>query len=159
MSESNKMYDIFISYQWGIQEQVAKFHKKLELSTKYKIWRDENALRQSTEGLYDQLAQNINRSKVFLCFLTKKYIASPNCKRELEFAARISKAIIYLMIEKIDVKTELVNAAGFIMGSANYTHCYDNPESWWEDNFEEITNSLQTEIDVYIFILLIYFEV
>ena len=37
---------------------------------------------------------------------------------------------------------------GFLISSIIYTHCFRNPNSWWEANFEEIKSSLQTELDV-----------
>ena len=147
MNQSNESYDVFISYNWNIKDQVEKFHQKLESSTPLRGWRDID-LRPT--GLYGQLANQIMNSKMFLCLINKKYVESLNCRRELEFAFRISKPIIYLMIEKLDFKKpdELGNSVGFIMGDSDYTHCYKSPNSWWDDKFEEIKSSIETEKEV-----------
>ena len=140
-------FDVFISYNWGIKESVAKFHEKLN-SIGLKVWRDKD-LRQSKESLFGQLGKKIKHSRVFLCFLTKDYVSSENCCKEINYAAKLNKTIIYLMIEKMN-SDDIGEEIGFIMGNAIYTQCYKNPTSWWSDNFNEIKDSIEAELRVII---------
>lgn len=134
-------YDAFISYQWGIKDDVEKFHNNLT-SQNIKAWRDvtENGMKTDNESIFKQIANGIDKSKVFLCFLTKGYCKSDNCKSEINYAHKTKKRIIYLMIEKEDhIDNEMI----FIMGNKLYTHCYKNPNNWWEANFEEIRKAIK----------------
>ena len=140
--------DIFMSYQWEIKDKVELFHERLS-STGMNVWRD-NKLRQKPEGLYEQLAENINNSKIILCFLTNAYIKSKNCYKELSYATRIGKHIIYLMIEKMN--TNQLGRVGFIMEDTLYTQCYNKPDSWWIDYFDDIKTSLEDGLKVGLFV-------
>jgi hypothetical protein len=138
-------YDAFISYNWGIKEGVAKLHDKLE-EVGLRVWRDKNLI-QGTASLFEQLGKKIKQSKIFLCFLTKAYLASDNCRKEFNYASKLKKKIIYLMIERM-TSDEIGAEVGFIMGNSIYTQCYHNPMSWWKDNFEEIKNAIVFELNV-----------
>ena len=89
----NEECDIFISYNWGIKEAVEKFHEKLEANG-FRVWRDK-FLKQGHQSLFEQLGKKIKESTVFLCFLTKDYVKSDNCRKELNYAAKLKKTIIY----------------------------------------------------------------
>jgi hypothetical protein len=138
-------YDAFISYNWGIKEGVAKLHDKLE-EVGLRVWRDKNLVQGST-SLFEQLGKKIKQSKLFLCFLTKDYLASDNCRKEFNYAVKLKKTIIYLMIERM-TSDDLGEEIGFIMGNSIYTQCYKNPTSWWKENFEEIKYAIVFELDV-----------
>ena len=139
----NDSFDVFISYSWGIKEDVEKFHEKLEANN-FRVWRDK-FLKQGHESLFGQLGKKIKESTVFLCFLTKDYVKSDNCRKELNYAVKLKKTIIYLMIEKMS-SDDIGEEIGFIMGNSIYTQCYKNPTSWWLENFQEIKNSIAIEI-------------
>jgi hypothetical protein len=141
--EKNDKCDIFISYNWGIKEAVEKFHEKLETNG-FRVWRDK-FLKQGHDSLFEQLGKKIKESTVFLCFLTKGYVKSDNCRKELNYATKLNKTIIYLMIEQMS-SDDIGEEIGFIMGNAIYTQCYNNPTSWWSENFEEIKNSIELSI-------------
>ena len=139
-------YDVFISYNWGIKESVEKFHNSLE-EAGFKVWRDKNLL-QGKASLFAQLGKKIKQSSVFLCFLTRAYVKSDNCLKEFNYAAKLKKSIMYLMIENLPQHDEIPEEVGFVMGNALYTQCYNNPDSWWKDNFNEIKDSLKEELVV-----------
>jgi hypothetical protein len=138
-------YDAFISYNWGIKEGVAKLHDRLE-EAGLRVWRDKNLI-QGTASLFEQLGKKIKQSKIFLCFLTKAYLASDNCRKEFNYASKLKKKIIYLMIERM-TSDEIGAEVGFIMGNSIYTQCYQNPTSWWKENFDEIKNAIVFELNV-----------
>ena len=138
-------YDAFISYNWGIKDGVAKLHDKLE-EAGLRVWRDKNLI-QGSSSLFEQLGKKIKQSKIFLCFLTKDYLASDNCRKEIMYASKLKKNIIYLMIERM-TSDEIGEEVGFIMGNSIYTQCYKNPKSWWKENFEEIKEAMIAELSV-----------
>ena len=146
---------MFISYNWGIKESVEKFHNSLE-EAGFKVWRDKNLL-QGKASLFAQLGKKIKQSSVFLCFLTRAYVKSDNCLKEFNYAAKLKKSIMYLMIENLPQHDEIPEEMEFIMGNALYTQCYNNPDSWWKDNFNEIKDSLKEELVVIDFISMLLF--
>ena len=147
-SNNEKDFDVFCSYQWDRKSEIENLHANL-VGEDLTIWRDTNELRSNNVGLFKQLGENINKSKVFLCCLTIKYTKSQNCLRELNYAAKMSKPIVYLMIEKINPE-QLDPEVSFIMGNAVYIQCYKNPNNWFESggNLDEIKNSIANELEV-----------
>ena len=143
--EDTVEYDVFISYNWGIKHGVEKLHEKLE-EAGLTVWRDKNLVSGST-SLFEQLGKQIRQSKVFLCFLTKAYLQSDNCRKEFNYASKLKKKIIYLMIDRLSPE-DIGEEIGFMMGNAIYTQCYKNPESWWKDNFDEIRDAILYELVV-----------
>lgn len=132
-------YDVFISYQWDIKDQVRYLHDNLT-SKGLRVWRDETNM-SSTSSLPEQLATNIRNSKVFLCCLTQKYVESKNCVNEINYANAINKNFVILMIDKL--KIENLSGVGFIIASKIYIHCYSNPSDWPTSHFDEIYKSIQ----------------
>ena len=95
------MYEVFISYNWGIKTQVRQFCKVLK-SLNYKVWMDETDLNAGSSPLTAELAIAIRNSKVILSCITKDYCASYNCNLEVEYASAKKKQIVVLMIERMD---------------------------------------------------------
>jgi hypothetical protein len=98
------MFDVFISYNSGIKDQVMKLYKVLT-SLNYKIWLDERELNAGSNPLTSELAKAIKNSNVFLSCITRDYCRSFNCNLEVEYASAKKKQIITLMIEEIDPAT------------------------------------------------------
>ena len=150
MSNTKFTYDIFISYQWGIKEDVIKLHHKLSANG-FKIWRDAD-LQLNNQSLNKQLADKILGSQIFLCLLTRAYCSSANCLKEINYADKSRKTIVYLLVEKLDL--EEMGEIGFIMGNSVYIQCYKNMQSWWDDDFNLIKKSLDNNLTVFIFKLI-----
>jgi hypothetical protein len=101
---SIKMFDVFISYNWGIKRQVQQLYDILK-SLNYKVWLDERELNAGSSPLTAELAMAIRDSKVILSCITTDYCRSYNCNLELEYASAKKKQMIALMIERIDTAT------------------------------------------------------
>jgi hypothetical protein len=95
------MFDVFISYNWGIKKQVQQLYEVLK-SLNYKVWLDERELNAGTSPLTAELAIAIKDSKVILSCITKDYCKSYNCNLEVEYASAKKKQIVPLLIEEID---------------------------------------------------------
>ena len=101
IGSSINMYDVFISYNWGIKVQVQKLYQVLT-SLNYKVWLDERELNAGSNPLTAELARAIKNSKVILSCITTDYCKSYNCNLEVEYASAKKKQMIALMIEQID---------------------------------------------------------
>jgi len=95
------MYDVFISYNWGIKKQVQQLYDTLQ-GLNYKVWLDERELNAGSSPLTTELALAIKDSKVIISCITKDYCKSYNCNLEVEYASAKKKQMIVLMIERID---------------------------------------------------------
>ncbi len=98
------MYDVFISYNWGIKTQVRQLYEVLK-SLEYKVWLDERELNAGNSPLTAELAMAIKNSKVILSCIATDYCKSYNCNLEVEYVSAKKKQMIALMIERIDTTT------------------------------------------------------
>ncbi len=71
------IFDVFISYNSGIKDQVKKLDKVLK-SLNYKVWLDERELNAGSSPLTAELAMAIKNSKVILSCITTDYCKSFN---------------------------------------------------------------------------------
>ena len=140
-------YEVFISYNWGIKKQVDILHANLKSKCGYKVWRDETNLKNTTD-LDSELADAIQKSKVFLFCLTEAYSKSKNCLNELTFAIKVCKPIVFLMIDKLDL--EKVPGLGLMLSRLIYIRCYKSkPKENWANVFhEEISNTIRDYMQV-----------
>ncbi len=60
------------------------------------------------------LENGIKSAKKVVCFLTKKYIDSPNCRLEIQFANALRKPMIICMLERIPI-AEVKHGIGSII--------------------------------------------
>ena len=144
---SNEKFDIFISYQWNMKNTVKQFCDKLNESMEnLDIWRDDDQLRSDNSSLSVQLTKGIRNSKLIVCFITKEYALSRNCMKELHFADKLNKIIMFLLINKM----EAVNSdeIQFIMANYLYINCYKNPENWIDLCFENILENIKQNFQV-----------
>ena len=101
-----KAYDgdegyIFVSYNHDDEEVVfdiiSDFHER-----GYRIWYDAGGI---SVGDYfmEELAHRIKDCEIFLCFLSPRYIDSPYCTKELNFALSNKKRIIPINVPTISI--------------------------------------------------------
>ena len=76
---------IFISYQWGHQEEVKLLKQHLEMAG-YTCWIDIGQMG-GGDKLFQKIDNGIRGAKIVICCVSEKYSSSPNCNREV----RISK--------------------------------------------------------------------
>ena len=89
--------DVFISYHESIAEQVSDLNKKLNLKFKMCMQREQLQIEGKSQlTVSDRNAQDIKKSKVFLCCLTKDYVQCFDYRKEFIYASRLEKKIIVL---------------------------------------------------------------
>jgi hypothetical protein len=80
------------------------------------------------------------------------------CKKELVYAAKLGKTIIFFMLEKMN-QAEIGDEIGFILGNCVYKQFYKNPKSkepkkdvrhvdWYIDYFDEAYELIKSNLDV-----------
>lgn len=70
IQDLNSDYDVFLSYQWDIQEHVMSLYKTLTEEYNLKVWMDRHEM--GSNRLASELAKAITNSKVFLCCITQR---------------------------------------------------------------------------------------
>ncbi|XP_067664704.1 uncharacterized protein [Haliotis asinina] len=89
---------VFISYQWGIQNEVKLLKRHLEMAG-YECWMDIGQMG-GGDKLFEKIDQGIRGSKVIISCVTEKYAKSPNCNREVNLSVSMGRPIIPLLMEK-----------------------------------------------------------
>jgi tetratricopeptide (TPR) repeat protein len=139
----NSSFDIFISYNWEIKDQVKLLYHKLTNNLGFKVWLDDKQLDSSI--LYEQLVNGIKKSALFLCCVTKKYTQSDNCIREITFASDSKKPIVVLMFQDLPINE--LGSVGFIIGPLLRHNCFSDINifhSWSGDCFNSILKSINS---------------
>ena len=95
-NEQSKLEHIMISYNTVSRELCLKIKENLE-SSGYKVWIDINDIHGSS---LDSMARAVENSFCVLMCVTEKYRQSVNCQAEAQYAFRLNKPIIPLIMQK-----------------------------------------------------------
>ncbi|KAL8602241.1 hypothetical protein ACOMHN_022754 [Nucella lapillus] len=90
--------DIFLSYQWGHQDEVRLLRQHLEMAG-FSCWMDVGQMG-GGDKLFEKIDSGIRGAKLVISCVTAKYAKSPNCNREVNLSVNLGKAIIPLLMEK-----------------------------------------------------------
>ncbi|XP_060078187.1 uncharacterized protein LOC132557685 [Ylistrum balloti] len=90
---------IFLSYQWGHQNEVKLLRQHL-LMAGYECWMDVGQMG-GGDKLFEKIDNGIRGSKVIICCVSEKYAKSPNCNREVNLSVNLGKPMIPLLMEKM----------------------------------------------------------
>ncbi len=135
---NDKNDHIMISYNTASRESCLKIKEQLEESG-FKVWIDVNDLHGSS---FDAMAKAVENSILVLVCITEKYRQSINCQAEAEYAFRLKKKIIPVILEKgyENVKGWL----GLIIGDKIFVN-------FTKYSFDESIRRLKNEIAYYIY--------
>ncbi|XP_060078184.1 uncharacterized protein LOC132557683 [Ylistrum balloti] len=97
--EYTKPPPIFLSYQWGHQNEVKLLRQHL-LMAGYECWMDVGQMG-GGDKLFEKIDNGIRGSKVIICCVSEKYAKSPNCNREVNLSVNLGKPMIPLLMEKM----------------------------------------------------------
>jgi len=138
---SNKFRkQVMISYQWDNQTTMTRLASLLEDSG-LKVWMDIYKMEGSILG---SMANGIEESNVVLIGLSKKYKESANCRTEAEYAYKLKKPIVPLLLEK---NYEPDGWLGALLGMKLYV---DISEYNIDEKFPDIFNQINvhTKLDM-----------
>jgi hypothetical protein len=102
-----------ISYQWNDQPFCIKMKHSLEKAG-YNVWMDIDKMHGST---LDSMAEAVEQSFCVIMCITLKYKNSKSCKQEIEYADKLNKPIIPLMLQKEYIPDSWL---GLILGKKIY---------------------------------------
>jgi tetratricopeptide (TPR) repeat protein len=99
------MPKLFISYKHEKEnlELIKTIVSKLK-SVNYDVWFDNEQLT-TGDSMRLEIERGILAADGVICFLTKKYIESPNCRLEFYYSDDKDKKCIYVLLETIDRET------------------------------------------------------
>ena len=72
---------VFLSYQWGHQDEVKLIRSHLQMAG-YECWMDIGQMG-GGDKLFEKIDSGIRGAKVIICCVSEKYAKSPNCNREV----------------------------------------------------------------------------
>ena len=113
--------NVFISYQWKSQANIRKLYHELDSFKQLKIFMDIYRIKAGM-NLYAALATNVQQADIILACVTREYVKSKNCEREIIYADAFNKPIIPLYIEKIPIPE--LGPIGFVLVRERYCNLY-----------------------------------
>ena len=131
------MSQIFISYEWGRRDLVCEIVNHLKAS--HKIWIDKDKMIPG-ERLHETIQDGINNSEIVLAFVTLAYCKSRNCQLEIQYANRVKKKIVYIVLERLGNVEALPNGMGLLLAENLCFNTYD-PE-WTKQNMDHYIGKL-----------------
>jgi len=139
---STASHRVFISYNWGIQEDVKQLKRMLN-NRGINTWMDIDNI-SGGDLLYNKLAEGLEKSKVLISCVTKKYLESKNCRKEVARADSLKIKIIPLLFEKMDWPPG--GDWGFLFSAdVIYIKIGTPSEAISKDKFDELLGSLKKE--------------
>lgn len=112
MDQDISKLKIFLSYQWKSQQDVKKIYAQLINFEDLDVFMDIYKIKAGM-NLYSSLACSIQQADVLLACVSRDYVKSKNCEREIIYADAFNKPIIPLYIEKIPMPE--LGAIGFVL--------------------------------------------
>ncbi|CAF0923875.1 unnamed protein product [Rotaria sp. Silwood1] len=137
------MTDIFLSYERTHRDTVLELKQKLE-EKNYFCWLDVIQIPSNNYYFCPEIETGIQKSTVFVCCITNRYVQSNKCRQELSFAKQQNKPVILLLIEVLNwPPAQIAN----LVSGLSYIEFYDttSPASsttWPSEKFDELLNKL-----------------
>ena len=131
---------VFISYNWGKnhanQKRVSALKTRLESTGSFKVWMDIDEMLPGN-SLFDTIEQAIRKCQVFIGVITKGYVSSLNCKKEMALADSLGKPIIPVLFEELSWPPD---GLGMFLSGSLYLRISDSEMSKTDDKvFLELT--------------------
>jgi hypothetical protein len=79
--DTGPLPEIFLSYQWGTQNEVRLLRQHLEMAG-YRCWMDVGQMG-GGDKLFAKIDAGLRAARVVICCVTNQYAVSDNCLREV----------------------------------------------------------------------------
>jgi len=136
--------EVFISYQWDLQDAVKLLKNKLEESG-FQCWMDIGQMG-GGDSLFAEIDAGIRASKVVICCVTQRYCKSEMCQREVTLADALRKPIIPLLFEFLDWPP--AGQLALIFAKLLYIDMSQGPTSYFpEDKLNELCLKVKGHIE------------
>ncbi|MCU0499049.1 MAG: TIR domain-containing protein [Anaerolineae bacterium] len=93
--------DVFVSYRRTDVEFTKQLDQALK-ATGREVWVDWEDIPPGSENFGDDIQRGIESSHAFIAVLSPKYLESPYCLQELEYAVKHNKKLIPIVYQKFD---------------------------------------------------------
>jgi len=100
--ENSLKCKVYMSYEWKSFTKVKKLHDQLINHECLDVFMDAYKVK-SGMSLVPTLVANIQQTDIVLACVTREYVKSKNCEKEINYADDFKKIIIPLYIEKIPI--------------------------------------------------------
>jgi len=161
---NSKLYDLFISYQFESKELVDLLSKNFKNNLNYKIYFDtttttttsntttttinNNNKQQKSNFQNSKKIKHLNNSKCIISLVTKKYLESIECLKELNLANQTNKPLILLMLdEDLNVNNILDNNNNNSSNNNSNKYQIDLFNTSKEELIETMIESIQLNLD------------
>jgi hypothetical protein len=138
-------YDIFISYNWELQDKVKELYEKLK-EVGFHVWMDISKMQGG--NLHNEIVDGLRNSDVFICCISEKYPESKNCENEISYAYDLKKKFIVLMFD--DLKPDQLGGIGFKIASLLRICLYKNDDylanGWNSSAFDDIVKQVHKHL-------------
>ncbi len=114
--EGEKDY-IFISYSHRNEDAVMRIAERLQKDG-CRIWYDEG-INPGTEWP-EIVATHLRDCALFIAFISREYLDSFNCKREIDYAVSKRKPFIYIMLEDVQMTPGMEMQLSGVQGISKY---------------------------------------
>jgi len=139
-----KQFDIFISYnQKSSKDVVDTIALRLQNNEMFRVWIDHDIMSAGTQ-LYQKMEEGLRQSEIILCFITKEYCESENCRFELSFTIENKLKRIFIILEPNLNKQNLYGIGILIAGSLRF-NAYKPPNTfnpWSEELYKKLVYSI-----------------
>jgi hypothetical protein len=135
---------VFISYQWAAQPKVKMLFQALNSHVAINPWMDIYNIKAGM-NLFQSLSSSIQACDVLLAVVSRNYVKSKNCEREIIYADCFNKPIIPLYIEKIPINE--LGSIGFLLARERYCNLHKDEKIFdnliESDAFFDIINGIE----------------
>jgi len=121
-----------ISYNWKSRDFCVKLKDTLKKSG-INVWID---IEQIQGSALQSMAEAVEDSQVVIICMTENYFQSPNCRLEAEYATKLNKTILPVLLQN---QFQPLGWLGIILGSKIY---YDFASSTFEEKFPSFYNEI-----------------
>lgn len=129
----NSSQHIMFSYNHDSKELVHQICRALQTAG-HRTWIDVDDMHGST---LECMAHAVEQSKVILICMTEKYKRSPNCQSEAEYARRLDKPFVPILLQ---AKYKPDGWLGLLLGTRFYVDFTKNDFQW---NMQRLMNEIQ----------------
>jgi len=139
---TDAMTDIFLSYERTHREVIRELKQKLEEKT-YLCWLDVEQI-PGNDQFCPAIEQGIQKSTVFVCCITRRYVVSTKCQQELSLAKQHNKPIVLLLMEALNWPPRQIET---LVSGLSYIEFYNTASSasstsWPSEKLNELLRKL-----------------
>ncbi|XP_072050787.1 uncharacterized protein [Amphiura filiformis] len=87
---------VMISYQWDFKHIASEIRDDL-VNNGYRVWMDVTHMR---DDMLISMAEAVEKSEIILMFLSESYKNSQSCRTEAEYAYKLQKKVIPLLVQE-----------------------------------------------------------